>query len=68
MSKQDRIRLYQHHITEAQGKQAQIQRQLVNAALAPDDPQMATWRNRLAYWERVEREYRSRLERVLRES
>jgi hypothetical protein len=67
MSKQERIKLLRRHVAEAQTEQTRIQSKLVNSALAPDDPQMATWRLRLAHWERVEREYRARLQRLLQE-
>ncbi len=67
MIEPDRIRLYQHHIAEAQAEQAKAQSQLANSVIPPDDPQVMAWRNRLAYWERMEREYRARLERLLRD-
>ena len=67
MDKQERIKMLRRHVAEAQTEQTAIQNKLANATLAPNDPQMMVWRNRLAYWERIERDYRARLERLLQD-
>ncbi len=67
MSKRERINLFKRHIAEAQTEKAKIQAKMASSTLALDSPEWAALRIRLEHWDRVEREYRARLERLLRE-
>jgi hypothetical protein len=67
MTDRERIELLRRHVAEAQAEQTAIQNKLANATLAPDAPQMMAWRIRLEHWERIERDYRARLERLLQD-
>ena len=67
MNRDDRIKHYRQRIAEAQTEQAHLQAQIANAHLEMGDAQILAWRNRFAHLERMEREYRARLERALRD-
>jgi len=67
MTDQERIKMLRRHVDEARSEQAKIQAKMANSALALDDPQMVAWRIRLEHWERIERDYRARLERLLQD-
>ena len=62
MINEDRLKLYQRHISEAQTEQARWQAKIANTTLDMKDEQILIWRSRFKYWEGVEQTYRDRLE------
>ncbi len=67
MSKQERIALFRRHVAEAQTEKAKIQSKMASSTLALDSPEWAALRIRLKHWERMEREYRAKLDRLLQD-
>ena len=66
MPNEERVKLYQRHISEAQSEQARWQAKIANAPLDMQDEQILIWRNRIRFWEQLEQTYRARLEQALK--